>query len=315
MMRTNWPLAILALAALAAASAGGRASAAPKPIRVVIWDEQQPAQKEAYENFLGNAIADHLRANATTGSRPLEVRSVRLDDAEQGLSRDVLDNADVLVWWGHVRHGEIKVDKAKDIVRRVKSGQLSLISLHSAHWSMPFFEAMNERAIDDALKTLTDAERKNVEIKTIPAERRLARKDEPLTPSFTKSVKPDGGVLLEVKLPSCVFTVVRNDGKPGHLRTLLKNHPIAKGVPETFDIPQTEVYGGPFHVPPPDAIVFEEKWDLGEDFPSGCVWNLGAGKVFYFRPGHETYPIFKQPIPLKIVENAVRWLGSQKKDK
>jgi len=31
-----------------------------KPIRVVVWDEQQPAQKQAYENFLGNAIADHL---------------------------------------------------------------------------------------------------------------------------------------------------------------------------------------------------------------------------------------------------------------
>jgi hypothetical protein len=77
------------------------------------------------------------------------------------------------------------------------------------------------------------------------------------------------------------------------------------------DIPQTEMYGGPFHVPAPDEVVFEEKWDKGEHFRSGCVWRVGQGRVFYFRPGHETYPIFQQAEPLRVVQNAVRWMGGK----
>ena len=71
------------------------------------------------------------------------------------------------------------------------------------------------------------------------------------------------------------------------------------------------MYGEPFHVPAPDEVVFEEKWDKGESFRSGSVWKVGKGRVFYFRPGHETYPIFKQAEPLRVVENAVRWMASQ----
>ncbi len=50
----------------------------------------------------------------------------------------------------------------------------------------------------------------------------------------------------------------------------------------------------------------------GEWFRSGSIWNIGRGKVFYFRPGHETFAIYKEPIPLKILTNAVRWLGASK---
>lgn len=295
---------------MGAASRPGRSAA--KPIRVLIWDERQPAQKQAYENFLGNAIADHLRSVANSGPRPLEVKSVCLDDPEQGLAAETLDNTDVLVWWGHQRHNDLKPERAKDIVRRIKEGRLQLLSLHSAHWSQPFIEAMKERTLQDAMASLTPEERKNVEVKTIPAEMRLYRKDEPLTPSFKKSTKPDGGTLLEVKLPSCVFTMVEASGKPSHLTTLVK-HPITEGVPTNWDIPQTEIYGGPFHVPTPDVTLFNEKWDNGETFPAGCVWSLGKGKVVYFRPGHEIYPIFKQEVPIRVVENAVRWLGKEKK--
>jgi trehalose utilization protein len=137
------------------------------------------------------------------------------------------------------------------------------------------------------------------------------RRDEPLTPSFSKTTDSSGKTVLEVKLPSCVFPAVRADGKPSHIRTLLPKHPIAKGVPAAFDIPQTEMYDEPFHVPAPDALVFEERWDGGEHFRSGCVWRVGKGSVFYFRPGHETYDIYKQPVPLRIVENAVRYLGKR----
>ena len=277
-------------------------SAAP-PIRVVVWDEQQPAQKTAYENFLGNAIADHLAKNSS-----FSVKSVRLADPEQGLSNEILDNCDVLIWWGHQRHGEVSDAHVKAIVDRIKEGHLSLLALHSAHWSKPFISAMNERAIADALKTVPASERAKLKIIKVPAVMALADRNGPLSPSSRRFKGADGVDTLEIKLPSCVFPAVRNEGKPSHLKTLLPKHPIAKGIPATFDIPQTEMYDGPFHVPKPDALIWEEHWDAGESFPSGCAWQVGKGKVFYFRPGHETYPIYKQEIPLKIIENAVKWL-------
>jgi trehalose utilization protein len=137
----------------------------------------------------------------------------------------------------------------------------------------------------------------------------MSQPGHPPNPAWTRIPNPDGTVTLEIRLPSCVFPAVRDDGKPSHVTTKASRHPIAKGIPAKFDIPQTEMYAEEFHVPKPNAVIFEERWDLGEWFRAGCLWNVGAGKVFYFRPGHETYPIYKQPIPLKIVENAARWLG------
>lgn len=310
------PALLLSAALLGAATlltALQPSKAASKAIRVVVWDEQQPAQKEAYENFLGNQVADFLRqrGDGKNGKTEITVRSVRLDDPGQGVTSDVLDNCDVLVWWGHQRHGEIKPEVGKSIVQRIRSGQLSFLALHSAHWSTPFIEAMNDLTMERALKTLTKAEREKVQIKYVQPKKGLYSKTEPLTPSWTKTAQADGSVVLEIKLPSCVFTGVDAFAKPSHITTLLKNHPIAKGVPEKWDIPRTEIYDGPFHVPTPDAVIFDEKWDNGGQFPAGCVWTLGKGKIFYFRPGHEVYPIFKQPEVMQVVENAVRWLGKK----
>jgi trehalose utilization protein len=147
----------------------------------------------------------------------------------------------------------------------------------------------------------------------LPADRRLMAKSERLTPYMDRKRAADGMETLEVKLPGCAFSDVRADGKPSHLRLLVKDHPLAKGLPDTFDIPQTEMYNGPFHVPHPDITLFEERWDGGEEFESGSLWHLGKGTVFYFRPGHETFPIFKQAEPLRVVENAVRWMGERVK--
>ncbi len=119
--------------------------AAPIPRRestkVVVWDERQPKQKEAYDDFLGNAIAAHLRTQPG-----LDVKSVGLDDPGQGITDEILDQARVLIWWGHVRQGEVKPEVGREIVERIKAGTLSLVALHSAHWSTPFIEAMNERS-------------------------------------------------------------------------------------------------------------------------------------------------------------------------
>lgn len=277
------------------------------PIRVLVWDEQQPAQKQVYTNFLGNQIAGHLR------SRPgFTVTTARLDDPEQGLAKAALDNCDVLIWWGHVRNAEVKAETGKEIVQRIKSGKLSLIALHSAHWSTPFVEAMNERAREDALKPFTLDERATAvfhETNLYPNFRSQPKYTDRLTPAALYRKPTTGPMEINLTLPNCCFPAYRGDGKPSTMRVLLPDHPIAKGVPAEFTIAHTEMYNEPFHVPPPDAVVLEERWATGEWFRSGSVWNVGKGKVFYFRPGHETYDVYHNPTVLLVLENAARWLG------
>ena len=283
------------------------ARAAEPRIRVLIWDEQQPEQKQAYENFLGNQIASHLKTLPG-----ISVRTARLDDPEQGLPADVLDNCDVLIWWGHKRHREVKPEKGREIVERIKAGKLSLIVLHSAHWSTPFVEAMAERAKTDAIAKLPPEQRATAKIMAIPARLdSIPKPDAQLTPNVTYVKKPGEPVEATVRLPICVFPSYRADGKPSHVVTLLPDHPIAEGIPREFVLPQTEMYNEPFHVPEPDAVVFEEHFGPGEWFRSGSVWQIGRGRVFYFRPGHEIYPIYKNATVLKILENAVRWMGTK----
>jgi trehalose utilization protein len=278
-----------------------------RPIKVVVWDERQPAQKQAYTNFLGNQIAEHLG-----GQADISVRSVGIDDPGQGLAGGVLDDCQVLIWWGHVRNGEIAPEIGQSIVRKIKEGKLSLIALHSAHWSTPFVEAMNERTRLDAVARLTAAAGDRVELSYVPPPQRytLPKADARITPYVWWRKYPDGVAKAEVHLPYCCFPAYRGDGKPSAMRVLLPDHPIAEGIPSKFQIPQTEMYDEPFHVPDPDEVVLEERWASGEWFRSGAIWKLGRGRVFYFRPGHETFPVFKQQIPLKILLNAVRWLGS-----
>jgi len=85
------------------------------------------------------------------------------------------------------------------------------------------------------------------------------------------------------------------------------SHPIADGLGEYFELPETEMYGERFDIPQPDELVFISWFQGGEVFRSGCCWHRGRGKVFYFRPGHESYPIYKDANVLKVIENAVRW--------
>lgn len=278
---------------------------AAEPIRVVVWDEQQPAQKQAYENFLGQAIADHLNKQPQ-----IVARSMKLDDAEQGLSAETLDFAQVLIWWGHVRQREIKPEKGREIVERIKSGQLSLIALHSAHWSTPFVEAMYERTRIDAAKQF-QVEGRNVEFEFVPPPLlyTVPTHGSILTPAYYGYRRGAMDIKVRVDMPNCCFPDYRADGAPSTVTVLKPEHPVAMGLPKTFRIPRTEMYNEPFHVPQPDDVVFEEKWEKGERFRSGLIWTLGKGRVFYFRPGHETYDVYKQPEPLKVIENAVRWLG------
>ncbi|HZM05945.1 MAG TPA: ThuA domain-containing protein [Candidatus Saccharimonadales bacterium] len=290
-----FPLLVLVIALAAMAASAG-------PIRVVVWDEREAAQKSAYGDFLGNTVAAYLAKQPD-----FVVKSVGLDDPEQGLSDDVLNNCDVLIWWGHEKHGQVTDAHVSAVLQRLKEGRLSLIALHSAHWSKPFIAAMNTRAVDDALQSVPEAERAGIKVVQVPDKGGLPGPKEPITPWFRRFKTTDGTDTLEVHLPRCVFPVVENKGLPSHIVTMLPKHPIAEGIPASFEIPQTEIYAGPFFVPKPDAMIFLERWDDGRTFTSGCAWQVEKGRVFYFRPGHETYPIFKEEFPLKIVANAVRW--------
>ena len=293
---------VVLLGALLATGSGGWIPAAD-PVRVVVWDGRQPAQRQAYENFLGNRIAAHLR-----GLEGLDVRSVSLDDGEQGLAPAIRDFAQVLVWWGHVRQAEVGADTGRDIVARVKAGRLTLVALHSAHWSTPFVEAMNERARDDVRAVFADVPADKLSIEEVPAPaRKVPAREARLTPAHDVRKFPDGRVHVRLHLPNCCFPAFRSDGKPSHLRVATPGHPLAAGLPDAFSLPRTEMYDEPFHVPEPDDVVLEERWEPGEWFRSVMVWRLGAGRVIYIRPGHETFPIFEDPRMLRLVENAVRW--------
>ena len=84
-------------------------------------------------------------------------------------------------------------------------------------------------------------------------------------------------------------------------------HPITQGLGPYIELPHTEMYGEPFDIPTPDKVVFISWFAGGEVFRSGCTWTRGKGKIFYFRPGHETFPLYHNPEILKVIENAVRW--------
>jgi trehalose utilization protein len=292
--------------ARAAETSQPRLEGAPR-INVLVWDEQQPSQKQAYNNFLGNQIATYLGNQSE-----FSVQSVKLDDPKQGLPSSVLDNCRVLIWWGHVRQAEVTPETGRKIVRRIKAGMLSLIALHSAHWSTPFVEAMNERARMDALSRFNTTTGEQIQLHEIapPSRYTQPKPQERPTPFASARKFPDGSTKVTLQLPYCCFPAYRTDGKPSEVRVLKTNHPIALGVPPIFEIPQTEMYDEPFHVPEPDEVILEERWAGGEWFRSGSLWTLGKGSVFYFRPGHETYPVFKQEAVLQILSNAVRWLAT-----
>ncbi|MYZ49904.1 ThuA domain-containing protein, partial [Propylenella binzhouense] len=84
-------------------------------------------------------------------------------------------------------------------------------------------------------------------------------------------------------------------------------HPIAAGLGRSIEIPASEMYGEPFAVPAPDETVFISWFEGGEVFRSGLTFRRGGGRIFYFSPGHETYPIYHQPEVRQVLRNAVRW--------
>ena len=99
----------------------------------------------------------------------------------------------------------------------------------------------------------------------------------------------------------------REAGEKERIWVIEPGHPIAAGLGEYFEIPHAEMYGERFDIPEPDTLVFVSWFEGGNIFRSGCCYHRGRGKVFYFRPGHETYPIYHHPQVLQVIHNAVKW--------
>ena len=217
-------------------------------IRVTVWNEfrhekEMPEVAAIYPKGIHGAIADFLSKN-----EDMTVRTATLDEPEHGLTDEVLDSTDVLLWWGHMAHQEVSDAVAAKVVQRVNDG-MGFIALHSAHASKPFSRLLGTRT--DMLRW-------------------------------------------------------REDGDMQRLWVTSPGHPIAQGIGDYFEVPHDETYGEQFFIPQPDNLVFISWHPGGEVFRSGCCFVRG-GRIFYFQPGHETFPVYYQKEIQTVITNAVRW--------
>jgi len=215
---------------------------------VTVWNE---FRHEKIDTEVSSVYPEGLHGaikNFMDEEQDFNVRTATLDEPENGLTDEVLNNTDVLIWWGHMAHDAVQDEVVEKVYKRVLSG-MGLIVLHSAHYSKIFTKLM--------------------------------------------------GTSCSLKW--------RQVGEKERLWVIEPTHPIAEGIGEYIELEHEEMYGERFDIPAPDAVVFTSWFKGGEVFRSGCCFNRGYGKIFYFRPGHESYPTFYNKQIQKVIKNAVRW--------
>lgn len=215
---------------------------------ITIWNEFVHEQKSEkvkaiYPKGIHVALADGL------GGSGRSLRTATLGEEEHGLTQEVLDSTDVLLWWGHIAHKDVSDEIIERVHQRVLDG-MGLIVLHSAHCSKIFNKLMGTKTCRLKWREADEKER------------------------------------LWVVRPS---------------------HPIAAGIGEYIELDREEMYGEHFDVPAPDELLFVSWFEGGEVFRSGMTFHRGRGKIFYFRPGHETYPTYHNPDIIRVISNAVDW--------
>ncbi len=220
-----------------------------KTINVTVWNEFRHEKhsehvKKIYPDGIHNTIANFLNAQ-----EDICARTATLDEPEHGLTTEVLENTDVLIWWGHLAHAEVSDEIVTRVQNRVLDG-MGLIVLHSGHASKIFHTLMGTRTINLRWRESGDKER---------------------------------------------------------LWVMEKSHPICYGLDDYIEIPEEETYGEHFEIPKPDDLIFVSWYSGGEVFRSGCCYTRGNGKIFYFKPGHEGFPIYHMEQIQKVITNAVRW--------
>ncbi|WP_058235816.1 ThuA domain-containing protein [Devriesea agamarum] len=107
----------------------------------------------------------------------------------------------------------------------------------------------------------------------------------------------------------------RSEGEEERIWTVNGSHPIARGVPHPVIVPQQEMYGEMFDIPEPDELVFISSFAGGEVFRSGCCFRRGKGKIFYFSPGDQDYPVYHQPEIQRILANAALWARPEHRER
>ncbi len=229
-------------------------------IRVTVWNEYRHENPDAKKPSQ-TAMSVHPEGLHTTvanivrelGDDKVQVRCAWMDQPENGLTDEILNETDVMIWWGHMGHHLVADEVVEKVYKRILSG-MGFIALHSAHYSK-IFKKLNGTTC--SLKWL--------------------------------------------------------DGTYERLFTINPAHPIARGIPEHFELGVEECYGEMFDIAKPDDVIFEGWFDCGEVFRSGCTWTRGYGKIFYFQPGHETNLSFQNPYVRRIIQNAVEWCYSEVK--
>ena len=222
-------------------------------MKITVWNEfahekSDPAVKAIYPDGIHAVIAKFLREAG------YEVRTATLDDPECGLTEEVLNDTDVLFWWGHMRHGDVPDSVVSRVYKHVIGG-MGMVVLHSGHASKIFQKLMG-------------------------------------TPSG------------ELKW--------RESGDKEILWVIEQGHPVTRGIGEKIILEHEETYGEHFLVPQPDELVFISWFTGGEVFRSGCVYKRGRGKIFYFRPGHESVPTYHNPEVQKVLINAAAYVYTPK---
>ena len=103
----------------------------------------------------------------------------------------------------------------------------------------------------------------------------------------------------------------REAGERERVWVIDPGHPIAAGIGDCIEIEHSEMYGEPFGIPTPEQLIFVSWFEGGEVFRGGCTWTRGSGRIFYFSPGHETYPIYHHPEIQRVIGNGVKWVRPQ----
>jgi trehalose utilization protein len=219
-------------------------------VRVTVWGENvhernEPEVRALYPDGLHGAIAAGL--SELLGDR-VRVRTATQEQTEHGLTQDVLDDTDVLTWWGHIAHEEVDDTVVARVHEAVLDG-MGLLVLHSGHYSKIM--------------------------------RRLL------------------GTTCDLRW--------RNEGERELVWTVEPSHPIAAGVRNPIVIEAQEMYGEPFAIPAPEELVFISSFAGGEVFRGGCTWTRGAGRIFYFSPGDQEYPVYHHPDIKRVLANGVEW--------
>ncbi|MGN6362836.1 MAG: ThuA domain-containing protein [Thermomicrobiales bacterium] len=216
-------------------------------VRVTVWNEFVHEREDA-KVAAHYPKGIHAVIGAALEQAGFAVRTATLDEPEHGLTDEVLDATDVLVWWGHRAHERVADDVVNRVHERVLNG-MGLIVLHSGHFSKIFKKLM--------------------------------------------------GTTCNLKW--------REGGDKERLWVVAPGHPIVEGLGEYIELPEEEMYGEHFDIPAPETLVFVSWFTGGEVFRSGCCYSRGQGKIFYFRPGHETLPTYHNPEVQRVIANAARW--------